>query len=108
MDSRTAWSSSTRSIFFPETQTAVFIGNAKAAVLVPWWSQRSSRADRCLPRALLHASSIPEGVDCRNNDFAGPAVDEADGTERDAGEGRLSLQLPISIARSGCKILRRV
>jgi hypothetical protein len=46
-----------------------------------------------LLRADLYAIGIPEGVDCRNNDFAGPAVDGTDGTERDAGGGRLSLRM---------------
>src|SRR5438552_12357819 len=54
----------------------------------------------------LHARGIAESVYCGNNNFAGSAVDGADGKERDAGGGRLSLRLSISLARSRCQVLR--
>ncbi len=59
-----------------------------------------------LLRPDLHARGIAEGVYCRNNNFAGSAVDGADGPERDAGGDRLSLRLSISLARSRCQVLR--
>src|SRR2546422_8108477 len=44
-----------------------------------------------LLRAEFYASGFSESVPCRDNDFAEPAVDGTDGTQRDAGGGRFSL-----------------
>ena len=58
-----------------------------------------------LLRADVHASGKPESMHRRNHDFARPALDGADGTKHELSGGRLSQWLPVSLARSRCKIL---
>ena len=55
-----------------------------------------------------YASGIPGGVDCRRDDVTGPAMDEADGAEREPCRDRLSARLQVSAARSRYKILRGI
>jgi len=43
-----------------------------------------------LLRADVYASGIPGAVDCRHDDVAGPALDGADGAEREPCRDRLS------------------
>jgi hypothetical protein len=54
--------------------------------------------------AILHASGIASGLHRRNHDVARPALDGADGAKYELGGHRFSQRLPLSAARSRCKI----
>src|SRR5262249_452028 len=59
-------------------------------------------------RADVHASGIAPSEHCRDYDLAGPTLDGADGPQPDPGGYWVSGRLSLSVARSRCKILRRV
>ena len=61
-----------------------------------------------LLRADVYASGLSRGVHCRDHDVTGPALDGADGAKPELRGGWLPQRLPVSAARSRCKVLRRL